>query len=509
MKSLRRIFEKLHWKLTASYIVVTVGSLLFIVIIISIPLFTYILSPIDILDPDYWVEEIYAGKYVEFIRQFLAQSPPDVFGVGLLVNNLDVLTESRYEVFKIRDIILSITTAPQLEGAVVDEKGSLLSATSGELGESIYNPEPFRSRAFPEINGILQAALEGETEIGKLSAKRENEYLLFLVIPVYEKSNSLNVIPDDKLLGVIVIVVKSLPSQEFLPTYITRIIGTSLVWFLVAAGVVGELFGFITAKYFEKRIKNLYTAADHWSQGEFTETVKDTSADELGQLADRMNQMAVQLQGLLTERQEIAVSEERNRLARELHDSAKQQAFAAAFQLGAAISKLDRDADKNEIRNKLLETQNSINKIQKELTDLIHELRPPDVQGRSLQDSVQNYVVEWAHQNDVEVFLDIEPDKNLTLDQKLALYRVVQEAISNIAKHSQATKVEIRLIYLERKIQLDVSDDGVGFDVNQPRKGMGLNFMKERVESLDGKLEVISQSGKGSQIRILLPMSNK
>jgi signal transduction histidine kinase len=381
--------------------------------------------------------------------------------------------------------------------------------TLGELGDTAYDRDGFKSSAFPEIDDILQAALKGETEVEKLSVKRDDKNLLLLAIPVYEKSNSLKIIPNDKLLGAIIIVVKSLPSQEFLPTYVMRIIGTSLVWFLIAAGVVGALFGFITAKYFENRFKKLYIAADHWSRGEFSEFVADSSTDELGQLADRMNQMAIQLQNLLNERQEIAVSEERNRLARELHDSAKQQAFAAAFQLGAAISKLDRDADKEEIRNKLLEAQNTIHIVQKELTDLIHELRPPDMEGRQLQEAIQQYATEWAHQNDIEVFIEVEPDQNLALEQKQALYRVVQEAMANIAKHSQASRVEIGLKYFERGIQLEVIDDGIGFDVYKPRSGMGLNSIKERVEALAGQLKISSQSGEGTQIRIVLPLIKK
>jgi NarL family two-component system sensor histidine kinase LiaS len=440
------------------------------------------------------------------MRQFLSQTPPDDFGVKLLINNLDVLTESKYDVIKIRDINLSITTTPQLEGVVVDANGLLLGATLGELGEAAFYGERFTSRAFPEITNILEAALDGETDIAKLSAKREEENILLLVIPVYEKSNSLNLVPNDKLLGAIIIVVTSLPSQELLPTYVMRVIGTSLIWFLVAAGIVGALFGFLTAKYFENRFKNLYIAADHWSRGEFSAYVEDISSDELGQLADRMNQMAVQLKKLLTERQELAVSEERNRLARELHDSAKQQAFAAAFQLGTAISKLDKDVAREEIKNNLLETQSTISAVQKELTDLIHELRPPEMEGLHLKDAIQQHVAEWAHQNSVELFMDIEPDQNLSLEKKQAIYRIVQESVANIAKHSQASKVKIGLTYIKRKIKLEVIDDGIGFDVNLPRSGVGINSMKERVEALAGEIEITSQLGEGSQIRVVLPL---
>lgn len=198
------------------------------------------------------------------MRQFLAQTPPDIFGVRLLINNLTILTESRFEVVTIRDISLSITTKPQLEGAVVDANGSLLGATLGDLGNTAtYDQGYFKSHAYPEVNELMLAALNGETAVEKLSAKREEENMVIIAIPVYENTNRLERLPDDNILGAIIIVVKSLPSQEFLPMYILKLVSSSLVWFLIAAAIVGALFGFLTTRYFENRFQKLYIAANH------------------------------------------------------------------------------------------------------------------------------------------------------------------------------------------------------------------------------------------------------
>lgn len=226
-------------------------------------------------------------------------------------------------------------------------------------------------------------------------------------------------------------------------------------------------------------------------------------------LADHMDQMAIQLNELLVEKQKVAISEERNRLARELHDSAKQQAFAAAFQLGSAISKLDRNAEKDEIRNKLLETQAAIHSVQKELTDLIHELRPQEMEGRTLIDAIKQYATEWAHRNDIEVTLDIETDQNLALERKQALYRVLQEGLANIAKHSHGDKTTIRLFYVNDIVHLEISDNGIGFDVNQPRKGVGINSMRERVQTLSGQFRITSQIGRGTSVSVEIPCISK
>jgi NarL family two-component system sensor histidine kinase LiaS len=283
-----------------------------------------------------------------------------------------------------------------------------------------------------------------------------------------------------------------------------------LVWFLAAAGVVGALFGFLTARYFERRFSKLYTAAEHWSQGDFSELVEDQSGDELGELATRMDQMALQLQSTLAERQALAVAEERNRLARELHDSAKQQAFAAAFQLGSAISKLKRGAEEEEILLSLEETQAVIDSVRRELTDLIHELRPPEMEGRSLAEAIEGYATEWAQRAEIDVAIDVSRDSpGLGLEKKQALYRVLQEALANIAKHSQASRVEIRLAHSDEAVRLEVSDDGTGFDPNQPRTGLGLNSMRERVEGLQGELMVNSAAGSGTRIEVMVPLQER
>ena len=131
------------------------------------------------------------------------------------------------------------------------------------------------------------------------------------------------------------------------------------------------------------------------------------------------------------------------------------------------------------------------------------------MEGRPLKDAIQDYATDWAHANDIEATMEVESDQRLELEVKQGLYRVVQEALSNIAKNGQATKAEIRLVYLEDLVQLEITDDGVGFDINQPRQGLGLNSMKERVESLSGNFEITSQIGSGTRIKISIPVEDE
>ena len=107
-------------------------------------------------------------------------------------------------------------------------------------------------------------------------------------------------------------------------------------FFSLAQVLWAQLFGSLTAKRMVDRLKHLEQAANAWSRGDFSVFIDDPTGDEISQLAHHLNNMAEQLQDLLKRRQAMAISEERNRLARDLHDSAKQQALAASFQLGTA-----------------------------------------------------------------------------------------------------------------------------------------------------------------------------
>ena len=111
------------------------------------------------------------------------------------------------------------------------------------------------------------------------------------------------------------------------------ILGISLLLFTIIAALIGTLYGFLAARQPVERLNRLAEASKAWSQGDFTSIVDDSASDELAQLTHRLNNMAQQLDLLLETRREFAVLEERNRLARDLHDSVKQQAFAAAAQI--------------------------------------------------------------------------------------------------------------------------------------------------------------------------------
>jgi NarL family two-component system sensor histidine kinase LiaS len=256
-----------------------------------------------------------------------------------------------------------------------------------------------------------------------------------------------------------------------------------------------------------RRLQRVSQVTDAWSQGDFSDFIMDTTGDEISQLADRLNHMAEQLQQFLRRSQELAVSEERNRLARDLHDSAKQEALAASFHLGTALTLFERDPQR--AKNHLVEADSLVDSVRSELTDLIHELRPPSMNGDNFDETINEYLIEWAHQAGIKATLEVTSSIDLPLDIKQAIYRILQEALANIARHSSAEQVSVTLTYGEQWVELVICDDGIGFDTHQHYDGIGLESMRERAESLGGNFNLTSTAEQGTQIAVAIPIERR
>jgi NarL family two-component system sensor histidine kinase LiaS len=284
------------------------------------------------------------------------------------------------------------------------------------------------------------------------------------------------------------------------PPYVAYFISTILVvvvilvGFTLAAGGVGSIFGFLTARLISSRLQSLTHTADAWSQGDFSATAHDPSADELGQLAQQLNRMAEQLQRLFQTRQALAMLEERNLLARDLHDSVKQQIFAATMQVGAAQDLMERNPQA--AQSSLNEAVRLGRQAQQELTALIRELRPAALQDQDLAAALQRYIDDWSRQTQIQAQFHPQATRPLPFMLEQTFFRVAQEALSNIARHSQASTVTVKLDATAQHATLAITDDGQGFDPATTRhSGVGLASMRERVEALGGSLLVQSAPG--------------
>ena len=199
----------------------------------------------------------------------------------------------------------------------------------------------------------------------------------------------------------------------------------------------------------------------------------------------------------------LAVLDERNRLAQELHDSAKQKAFAALAQLGAAKKKASNNQGSS--AEHLVEAEKIVSEVIHDLTFLIQESYPKGLKERGLAAAVRDHAFSWESRSSIRLDLSILGERRLPPQIEQVLYRMVQEGLSNIARHSQATQASVRIVYQEREIQIQIGDNGKGFDLPRTSNGLGLQLIHERLESIGGHVDIQSSSG-GTWLQIRVPL---
>jgi len=209
--------------------------------------------------------------------------------------------------------------------------------------------------------------------------------------------------------------------------------------------------------------------------------------------SERNQRLVDELKETQQKLQELAVVDERNRLARDLHDSVKQQVFAISMQLSAARTAL---AETDRSYQSVVEAERLAQQASAELTTLINALRPPGLESKTLATAIREHVDMWSRQNKVEAEFKIDPGVSVNSQAEQALFRVLQEALANVARHSTASKVTITLKSENDNVSLVIEDDGIGFDAKRIVKGIGLDSMKERLMAVHGELEV---SPRGAQ----------
>jgi signal transduction histidine kinase len=145
--------------------------------------------------------------------------------------------------------------------------------------------------------------------------------------------------------------------------------------------------------------------------------------------------------------------------------------------------------------------------VQQELTALISALRPADLQEKGLTTALRDYVTTWSRQCRIAAALSLPETCPLPSSIEEALWRVTQEAFSNIARHSQASAVQLNLEWTEQHISLSITDNGQGFEMtSHEHKGVGLRSICERIEQIGGTILIQSTKGAGTHIVIYCPL---
>ena len=207
---------------------------------------------------------------------------------------------------------------------------------------------------------------------------------------------------------------------------------------------------------------------------------------------------AVERERLSEQAQQVAVHEERQRIARDLHDAVSQALFSANVTAEALPRLWKRQPER--VLEQLEELKQLTRSASAELRMLLMELRPEMVEKNKLSDLLHQLAVAVHSKRRIAVAVTVEGDYQPPVDVHLAVFRIAQEALNNMVKHSRARHARLYLRSTETGVELRVEDDGRGFDLNEQASGFGLISMQERAQAIGASLEVESSPAQGTQL---------
>lgn len=213
---------------------------------------------------------------------------------------------------------------------------------------------------------------------------------------------------------------------------------------------------------------------------------------------------AQQASTISAESREEILEEERHRIARELHDSVSQQLFAAAMLLSTVQTESDKLPEHLQSQVDLIGS--IIGDAQSEMRALLLHLRPIKLDGKSLKEGIEQLLDELKSKVPITITHDIQ-DIKLAEVVEDHLFRIIQELLSNVLRHSSANELEVYFKESENFYQLRLVDDGDGFDMEEKKSsGFGLQNIRERIAGLGGNVRIISFPNQGTSIEIRVPL---
>jgi two-component system, NarL family, sensor histidine kinase LiaS len=480
-------FRKLAWKFTVSHTLTVFAAfvLLELLVLLFLYLVLLVISANDVLT--------YAPKALRDLSPrfapYLLRNPVDTEALENTLLELEPLTSPDKADFNV-----PIPRSGQNTLAIVEANGRVVAVSNPET-RNLLN-KSLADELSPEELVILNQALAGQ--------ESSSPFSLSLLKPLVVAAPLTSA--DGAIIGTALLYQTTL-NQEQLSSSTFLLIVVSLLLFLLFAAPIGTLFGALRARGLTKRLQRLTVAANAWSQGDFSARVQDPSQDEFGELTKQLNSMAQELQSHVQTKEQLATLQERQRIARDLHDSVKQQVFATTLQIGAA--RLNLDKDKTVVQKHLTEAERMATEARAELTRLINALKPAELEHKSFTTALSELAESWTAQHGMKLEQHLSDLLPLSDDVQQVLYRVAQEALANIAKHSEARNVGVRLEQDLNNVILEISDDGKGFKLSKVQQGVGLTSMRERLEAIGGKLDIQSIPNKGTLLTASIVLGAK
>ena len=224
-------------------------------------------------------------------------------------------------------------------------------------------------------------------------------------------------------------------------------------------------------------------------------------------LLEELQEAHRQLQEYAGQTEALAAAEERNRLARELHDSVAQTLYGLTLQSEAASRKLAA-GQLQTVEEQLAQIYQNARQTLQEIRLLIYELRPPILEKAGVAAALRSRLQAVEERSGLKTEITGEEISRLPLVTEMGLFRIAQEALNNTLKHAGASYVRVHFEQGSGNFVLEIQDDGQGFDPAESgsRGGLGLQSMRERAEEMNGKLEIAATPGGGTSIRVEVPL---
>ena len=206
--------------------------------------------------------------------------------------------------------------------------------------------------------------------------------------------------------------------------------------------------------------------------------------------------------------EERAILAERQRLARDLHDSVTQSLYSLTLYARSGRDAL-QDQDEGKLNDILPKLETTAGDILKEMRLLLHQLRPLALEHGGLKEAIEHRFDQIERRVGIKATYKCPARVELSSQIEETLLFLITEALNNSLKHAQASEVEIKIQEHQGKYSVNITDNGCGFNVTQRGSGMGLLNMEERARDIGGSLEVNSKPGKGTQISLVFPSSKE
>ena len=293
----------------------------------------------------------------------------------------------------------------------------------------------------------------------------------------------------------------------------------SVLHFFVGA-VIAILVGFRASGKMKSQLDDLSVMIMQLSRGNYHSRFHMEEEDEVARIGTELNDLAKKLadqvhylQRLADEKaayaeraHKIATIEERQRLARDLHDSVSQQLFALAMMAKAVERSVKRNPEK--AQRQVEDLAETATKAQTEMRALLLHLRPVHLSEQSLKDGLHNLIAELKTKSTIDFKVTIDNVENLPRFTEEHIFLIIQEALSNTLRHADATEVKIILRHEPENLFVHIADNGDGFDwemADQKKTSYGLKTMRERSEEIGGQFNLRTKEGIGTYIDIRVP----